>query len=172
MTIRQSMIANRKMVINKSMILNNKKNMKNNTSVNHHILGFTFMELIICLAIIGIFIMVSYPMFNNAVYKTRRIDGQIGLLNLATKMRQYFVSHGSYLDVSIDVLDAKSVTGKGYYVLSIPAVYLTSNSFIVTATPQGDQQNDTDCGTIAINTFGAKGKMVAGQFVPDEDCWQ
>lgn len=134
--------------------------------------GLTFVEFLVSIVILGIFITVAYPVFTNVVYKTRRIDGQMALLNLATVVRNYYVANGTYLGISMEVLGAKTQSGKGYYVINVPAVYLTPKTFIVTATPIGPQADDAECGTLAINNFGAKGKMVAGQFVPDQNCWQ
>ncbi|MBT5967504.1 MAG: prepilin-type N-terminal cleavage/methylation domain-containing protein, partial [Gammaproteobacteria bacterium] len=50
--------------------------------------GFTIIELMITVAIIGILASIAYPSYQESVYKSRRADGKGALLGLANAMER------------------------------------------------------------------------------------
>jgi type IV pilus assembly protein PilE len=60
--------------------------------------GFTLIELMITVAIIGILAGIAYPSYVNQVKKSRRADATVALLGLANAMERRYTETNSYCD--------------------------------------------------------------------------
>lgn len=58
--------------------------------------GFSLMELMIAVAIVGILASVAYPSYRAYVTRSNRTDTQQALLQMAQQAERYFAVHGSY----------------------------------------------------------------------------
>ncbi len=134
--------------------------------------GFTLLELLITLLIIGILATLAYPTYTHLQYRAHRADGQIALLTTAGYLEHYFGMYNTYLGANMSEINAPTESAKGFYRINIPEDQLTPTSYLITATPQKNQQKDTSCGVLAINNLGQKGREINGQFVVDGGCWQ
>lgn len=111
--------------------------------------GFTLIELMIVVIIMGILAMAAYPSYQDQVMKTRRTEGQSALLHLATAMEHYYTENLSYTGATTpSVLGHSSTTTNGHYTLTISD--LSDTTYTVTATPAGAQAGDS-CGVLTIN---------------------
>ena len=118
--------------------------------------GVTLIELVITLTVVGLLAAIAYPSYIDQVRKSHRSDAKSNLLALSQKMERLMSEQGSYASAVLgtdagDIYPAKS--DGGYYALSITA---TATTFTATATPLGDQVNDT-CGTYTYDDKGTKG---------------
>ncbi|WP_372880683.1 type IV pilin protein [Psychromonas sp.] len=59
--------------------------------------GFSLIELMIVVAIVGILAMVAYPSYTDSVRQSRRADGQAALLGLAQAMERFYTTNGTYV---------------------------------------------------------------------------
>src|SRR5690606_38472416 len=59
--------------------------------------GFTLIEVMIVVAIIGILAAIAYPSYQDHVRKSRRADAQTALLELAQFMERHYTTNGRYL---------------------------------------------------------------------------
>jgi general secretion pathway protein G len=75
--------------------------------------GFTLLELMIVIAIVGILASLAQPMFKTAVLKSREAALKEDLFNIRNVMDQYYADNGKYPDSLNDLVD------KGY-MRSIP----------------------------------------------------
>lgn len=123
--------------------------------------GFTLIELIIVLLVIGILSTIAYPGYRQYMAKARRSDGQAALLNLATRMERYYSEQNTYQTATIgtgnatDVLSS-SASAEGWYTLSIPTK--SASAYTLQATPVGAQgTSDVSCQSLTLNNLGAKG---------------
>ena len=55
-----------------------------------HIRGFTLIEAMIVVALIGIIVALGYPSYRDQVIKSRRSDGMAALLELADRMERHY----------------------------------------------------------------------------------
>lgn len=117
--------------------------------------GFTLVELMIAVAIMGILTAIVYPSYSDFVLRGDRAEAQRELVRLANLQEQFFVDTRSYTGVltNLGTNTDPHITDTGNYSISstVPADGLT---FILTATAQGKQSADTSCQNFFINEVG------------------
>ncbi len=136
--------------------------------------GFTLIELMVVVAILGILAAIAYPSYQNSVLKSRRSDAKAALAEGAARQERIFVQTGGYSnDVSKLVTSTSgNKSPEGYYTMSVSATCSrTVNSttlyscYTLTATAAGPQASDTQCATLSIAQTGAKTSTGGGV------CW-
>lgn len=139
-----------------------------NNSKQH--VGFTLIELVITVAIIGLLTAVALPSYLDTVRKARRADAYEALLDCAaaqtrrytTSARPSYMNQAGALGQGVCGADGGGnlVSEEGHYTLAITNPNCTSNSlfwcFTITATAVGAQADDTDCATFSIDHIGRK----------------
>lgn len=122
--------------------------------------GFTLIELMIAVAIIGIVAAITYPSYTDYVARTNRAEGQQELVRIANLMEQYFLDHRAYpTDLSklgLTVSGGGVFTGENLY--KVTAAQSNNFDYTLTATPQGVQASrDANCGSLTLDSLGTKG---------------
>jgi len=116
--------------------------------------GFTLMEMLIVIAILGILAAIATPMYNNYRLSAGRADGKVALMQGAQTLERYFSQNNTYVGAAIPD-DVPLMSESGRYQLSFTAGP-AATSFTLTATGQGAQANDNQCAVMTINQAGAK----------------
>ena len=132
--------------------------------------GFTLIEAMIVVAILGIIVAIGYPSYREYVMKSRRVEGLGGLLELSDRLERYYTDRSTYGGIQADDHfgapsgDGMHLTERGTYKLNINAS--DAVSFTISAIPQGPQTKDK-CGTFTLTHSGTKqsGGLVS-------ECWK
>ena len=112
--------------------------------------GFTLIELMIVIAIIGILVAIAYPSYQQYVIKTKRTDMMSEMHNIASEIQSRKLAQGSYSNALITGLSGDyPKQGDALYTISFTPNPLTSDWSII-ATPKNGSQMAND-GTLSLN---------------------
>ncbi|MDN6856349.1 type IV pilin protein [Pseudomonas sp. CAN2814] len=140
--------------------------------------GFTLIELMVTAAIVAILAAVAYPSYQSYILRGNRAEGQAMLNDAAARQERYYAQNYAYVTSAADLgkLGMRNTTGTGSstsiasdtgkYALSVSG----TNTYTLTATPQGVQAKDTKCGNLTLDAAGTKGVSATGASV--NDCWR
>ena len=118
-------------------------------------MGFTLIEIMIAVAIVGILGAIAYPAYSDHVRKARRADGISSLLNAAHAMERCGSTYGLYSHASCANLLVAQDSTEAYY--SITGVAAAS-TYTFTAAAQNQQATDASkCNNFTIDQAGVKG---------------
>lgn len=119
---------------------------------NKYGLGFTLVELMIVVAIVGILASIAIPSYVEYVKKGRRAAAQSHLMEIAQREQQYLLDARTYA-ASLTTLGITTPTDvANYYTIQVN-VADAPPSFAITATAQGTQTSD---GNLTLDSTGAK----------------
>jgi type IV pilus assembly protein PilE len=126
--------------------------------------GFTLIESMIAVAILGILISIAYPSYTNYVKQAKRADGKSALLNAQMAQEKYRTTHTTY-GTTLEAIDVSGTSPDGYYTIAIAGTP-NATTYTMTATPRSPF-TDSTCGTFAVNQDG---KAYTGY--ASADCWK
>lgn len=131
--------------------------------------GFTLVELMIVVAIIGILSAVALPAYNDYVTRGKLAEAYSELATMRVKMEQYYQDNRTYDGACTVGTVAPLPTGK-YFAYSCPSASLSNTTYIVQAT--GIAAQGTGGFTFTINQANTKATTaVPSGWTTSTSCW-
>jgi len=124
--------------------------------------GFTLIEIVITVAIVGILVAIAVPSYQNHLRKGRRAEAQAFITQVAQKQQQYLLDARAYAvgaSALTDLSLTPPTTVSSHYTVTV-AAGATVPSFTVTATATSSVQSPD--GDLTLTHTGEKKRMVGG----------
>ena len=138
--------------------------------------GFTLIELMITVAIVGILVAVAFPSYQASVLRSQRTDAHLSLARIATLQEQYFFRTNRYTSDFADIVTGATSgspidSDEGHYTIAL-AITGGGTGWTATATAQGAQAGDAECAKLTLTGFGVKTALDSGGSANNTECWQ
>ncbi len=151
--------------------------------------GFSLIELMIVVAIIGIIAAVAVPFFGEAGMRGKRVEGREILLKAASKQEQFFAQYVSYTKivkgssscsgVACGLGMASDLSENENYKLTIttgpagcePDTDTICRTYTLTVTPNGSFK-DAECDALTYSNAGVKGVKNVSDQTKIKKCWR
>ncbi|MCP3673102.1 MAG: type IV pilin protein [Gammaproteobacteria bacterium] len=133
--------------------------------------GFSLLELMIVVALMGIIMSIALPSYQDSIQKARRSDAMSALMDAANRQEQFMLDNNSY---STNLADIGMVnpTPEGHYNIAIVEATVAcpiTRCYVLSATADGDspQSEETKCTVYRLTSVGAK----TNDGTLGTDCW-
>ena len=131
--------------------------------------GFTLIEIMIVVAIVGILAAIAMPSYQQYILKSHRIEATAALTDLYLQQLADF-QENYHFSASADLI----IPASDYYTISVvsptAANAATSTTFVMSATTTASQTNDSACKTFSINQLNSK-TAIDSSDANTTDCW-
>ncbi len=140
--------------------------------------GFTLIEVLIAVVVVGVLGMVALPTFLDAIRKSRRAEAISTLATLQQAQERFRSNNATYADndVLTSSLQVNTTTASGYYTIAITAASATGYTATATGVTGTSQANDGNCKVLGVQmaagnlSYGAGATSTINWTDPNR-CW-
>ncbi len=134
--------------------------------------GFSLIELMAVLLIIGILGAIAVPGYRQYVIRAHRTEAKTSLLRLAANQERHYLRNNTYTDDLAALGFGAGVSENGVYTLAVPIADATTFQAVAVPTPGGgpngaDMGRDEACAQFTIDAAGQRRAFPD----PDGNCW-
>lgn len=129
--------------------------------MKHKASGFSLVELLITLAVLGLLVAIAVPNYRAQVIRSARTEAIDEILRVSQFQQQNFTRNNMFVAPMVNPY----TTQNGRYQINT-VIQAAGQAYVITAAPQGGQANDM-CGTLGIDNVGRK-TSTGGNAA---DCW-
>lgn len=112
--------------------------------------GFSLVELLIVIAVIGVLATLSVGSYTKNILRTNRAEASTQMVMIQSVYESYYSQNNSY-PAANTLPPAATIPSTAHYSYS---TVVTTNGFTISATAIGDQANDTGCTTLTLDNLG------------------
>lgn len=129
--------------------------------------GFSLVEMLLVIVLIGILGAIAYPSYQQYVLRSYRVEAITTLLELANRQEQHLADYGQYTaDWQVLGLPAlQSDSGRYQVQLTLSN---SDQAYVLSMTAQGAQLADTACLSYTLNQFGQRNN----EGLAPLSCWE
>lgn len=133
--------------------------------------GFTLIELMVVVAIVGILASVAYPSFISQVIKSRRSDAVVSMSRFQHAQERWRANNTTYASNTETTTAAPSglglsaTTEGGYYTMIVTSNTATSYTLTAEAVSGKSQASDTGCSILTVTVANGTATTTP------ENCW-
>ncbi|HXN10152.1 MAG TPA: type IV pilin protein [Steroidobacteraceae bacterium] len=135
--------------------------------------GFTLVELMVTVAIVGILASIAWPSYQQSVMHGRRTDAIQSITYYRQALERCYSQNFTYVNAAATPCPAATgaavASTNGYYTISFPL--LNATQYTIQANPLGTQANDLQCQVMTVNQSGQTAAANGGGVNTTIACW-
>jgi len=137
-----------------------------------HQKGFTLIELMIVVAVIGILAAIAYPSYLDYVVRSKRADAMNALANVRIQQEKYRANNTTFGSVAslaaAGLITDPLYSPEDYWTVTIPLASISGSDFIAVATEKAPH-DDPSCPPFAVDR---NGPITDNASYASSDCWE
>src|SRR5690606_7564358 len=134
-------------------------------AMRNRIAGFTLIELMIVVVVIGVLATIAVPSYRQYSIRAQRTQAKSALLQLAANQERFYTRNGNTYVTDLASINMSATTEGNRYVLRVTSA--DASAFTATATATARMADDADCQVFTINSEGQR----TASPDPRGDCW-
>jgi len=142
--------------------------------------GFSLIELMIVVVIVGILASIAYPSYRDSVRRSNRTEGKALLVDAANRQERFFSNNNAYTTnmTQLGYAADPAISDNQYYSVAAAALPVASGgtgniatSYLLSATAVNGQADDKQCAIMRIDSLGRKTAVDGGGNDTSTTCW-
>lgn len=127
-----------------------------------NIKGFTLIELMIAVVILGVLAAYAFQSYQSSVRKSNRAEGKAQIMDVAQRLQRCFTTYGRYdhddcaVAAQLSAEDGK-ITSEGHGFYDVTGVLGTTTYALTATAVRMPQTADTGCVALTLDNLGARG---------------